>query len=194
MSESAELLPDDLALCHEIIRQQADTIQESQRRIEQLEHQVELLLRRQYGPRRESVDPNQLRLFTDDAPDDVAEGTTEEAPESEEAKPKRRRGRQKLPESLTRKRIEYELTAEELPCPDCGHTRTKIGEETSEQLEYVPSSLFVIVHARFRYACRPCQEHVALAAKPPQPIDKVLPGPGLLPQAITSKYSDHLPL
>jgi transposase len=70
----------------------------------------------------------------------------------------------------------------------------KIGEETSEQLEYVPSSLQVIVHARFRYACRACQEHVATAAKPPQPIDKGLPGPGLLAQTITSKFSDHLPL
>ena len=84
MSEPAAPLPDDLALCHEIIRQQADTIQQSQRRIEQLEHQVELLLRRQFGPRRESVDPNQLRLFTDEAPEGVAEGTTQEPPESEE--------------------------------------------------------------------------------------------------------------
>jgi hypothetical protein len=39
-----------------------------------------------------------------------------------------------------------------------------------------------------------CQEHVAIAAKPPQPIDKGLPGPGLLAQTITSKYGDHLPL
>ena len=45
MCESASPLPDDLALCHEIIRQQAETIRESQRRIEQLEHQVELLRR-----------------------------------------------------------------------------------------------------------------------------------------------------
>src|SRR5512135_1485713 len=75
MCEHATPLPDDLDLCHEIIRQQADTIRESQRRIEQLEHQVELLLRRQFGPRRESVDPDQLRLFTDDpleAADEVA--------------------------------------------------------------------------------------------------------------------------
>src|SRR4051812_41810115 len=197
MCEHAAPLPDDLALCHEIIRQQADTIRDSQRRIEQLEHQVELLLRRQYGPRRESVDPNQLRLFTDQVPADVAVGTTEEPSESEAAKPKRRwrrGGRQTLPESLPRKRVEYELSPEELPCPDCGYTRTKIGEEVSEQLEYVPSSLFVIQHARFRYACRACQEHVALAAKPPQPIDKGLPGPGLLAQTITSKFSDHLPL
>src|SRR5260370_1003833 len=173
MCEHAAPLPDDLALCHEIIRQQADTIQESQRRIEQLEHQVELLLRRQYGPRRESVDPPQLRLFTHDATDDVSEGTTEEPSEPVDAEPKRRwrrGGRQTPPESLPRKRIEYELSPEELPCPDCGHTRTKIGEEVSEQLEYVPSSLFIIQHARFRYACRACQEHVALADKPPQPI------------------------
>ena len=69
----------------------------------------------------------------------------------------------------------------------------KIGEEASEQLEDVPSSLHMIVHARFRYACRACQEHVAIAVKPPQPIDKGLPGPGLLAQTITSKFSDHLP-
>jgi transposase len=197
MCEHAAPLPDDSALCHEIIRQQAETIRESQRRIEQLEHQVELLLRRQYGPRRESVDPDQLRLFSDDASEDVAEGTTEEPPELGDAKPKRRwrrGGRQTLPESLPRKRIEYELTENELSCPDCGCTRTKIGEEVSEQLEYVPSSLFVIQHARFRYACRACQEHVAIADKPPQPIAKGLPGPGLLAQTITSKYSDHLPL
>src|SRR3954468_21107172 len=197
MCEHAAPLPDDLGLCHEIIRQQADTIQQSQRRIEQLEHQVELLLRRQFGPRRESVDPNQLRLFTDDPPEDVAEGTTEEPPESEGAKPKRgwrRRGRQTLPEGLPRKRVEYELSPEELPCPDCGHVRTKIGEEGSEQLEYIPSSLLVIQHVRCRYACRACQEHVALADKPPQPIDKGMPGPGLLAQTITSKYCDHLPL
>ena len=47
MSESAALLPDDPALCHEIIRQQADTIRELQRRIAQLEQRVEQLLRRQ---------------------------------------------------------------------------------------------------------------------------------------------------
>src|SRR3954469_16176808 len=114
MSETAVPLPDDLALRHEIIRQQADAIRESQRRIEQLEHQVELLLRRQYGPRRESVDPAQLRLFTDDPSEDVPEATTEAPPESEDAKPKRRwrrKGRQTLPESLPRKRIEYELDA-----------------------------------------------------------------------------------
>ncbi len=35
---------------------------------------------------------------------------------------------------------------------------------------------------------------VVVAPKPAQPIDKGLPGPGLMAYVITSKYSDHLPL
>ena len=198
MSQSDAPLATDPDLCHEIIRQQAATIEEAQRRIEQLEHQIEQLLRRQYGPQRESVDPDQLRLFTDEPPEGLAEGVPEEPSQPEDAAPARRRwrrrGRQQLPEHLPRERIEYELPTEELPCRDCGHLRVKIGEEISEQLEYVPASMRVLQHVRFRYACRACQEHVAIADKPPQPIDKGLPGPGLLAQTITSKYADHLPL
>jgi len=35
---------------------------------------------------------------------------------------------------------------------------------------------------------------VVIAAKPPQPIEKGLPGPGLLAQTVLSKYGDYLPL
>jgi transposase len=35
---------------------------------------------------------------------------------------------------------------------------------------------------------------IVTAPKPPQPIDKGLPGPGLLAFVITNKYADHLPL
>jgi transposase len=45
-----------------------------------------------------------------------------------------------------------------------------------------------------KYACKHCQEHVTIADKPAQPIDKGLPGPGLLAHVVTSKYADHLPL
>ncbi len=176
------LLPDDLVLCHEIIRQQAETIEESQRRIEQLEHQVELLLRRQFGPRRETVDPDQLRLFTDDALDDIAE----EPPKQEEAKPKRRwrrAGRQKLPEGLPRRRIEYELTDNELPCPDCRGPRTKIGEEVSEQLEYVPSSLFGDRNARFTLRLRkPARSTSRSRTSRRSPSTKGCPAPASWPR------------
>lgn len=72
--------------------------------------------------------------------------------------------------------------------------RIKIGEEISEQLEYVPASLVVLQHIRPKYACKSCTAHVAIADRLPAPIEKGLPGPGLMAQVIVSKYVDHLPL
>jgi len=70
----------------------------------------------------------------------------------------------------------------------------KIGEETSEQLDYPPASLFVIEHVRVKYACKACESQVVTSEMPAQPIDKGRPGPGLMAQVVTAKYSDHLPL
>ncbi len=56
-------LPEDLSLCHELIRQWHDTARQSQRRIEKLEHQLAQLLRARYGPRSERIDESQLTLF-----------------------------------------------------------------------------------------------------------------------------------
>ena len=99
-----------------------------------------------------------------------------------------------MPASLPREEVLHELSAEERRCPCCGEPRPEIGRETSEQLEFVPASFKVLVHVRVKYACRQCQEHVAIAAKPPQPIDKGLPGPGLMAHTVLAKYGDHLPL
>jgi hypothetical protein len=43
-------------------------------------------------------------------------------------------------------------------------------------------------------AARPIGPAIISASKPPAPIDKGLPGPGLLAHIIVSKYFDHLPL
>jgi hypothetical protein len=49
---------------------------------------------------------------------------------------------------LPRTRQEYQLDEAECKCPACGQQRDKIGEEISEQLDYHPSSLFVVEHVR----------------------------------------------
>jgi hypothetical protein len=54
--------------------------------------------------------------------------------------------------------------------------------------------LKVIEHVRWKYACRACQEHVSTAAPAAKPIERGLPGPGLLAQVAVGKFSDHLPL
>lgn len=66
--------------------------------------------------------------------------------------------------------------------------------ERSEQLDYEPATLFIVEHVRCTYARPHCEGQVATAAKPAQPIDKGLPGPGLLAHVITEKYADHIPL
>lgn len=54
--------PNDVTLCHELIRQQADSLDRARRRIEQLEHAMDVLLRQKYGPRSERLDPNRRTL------------------------------------------------------------------------------------------------------------------------------------
>ena len=196
MNDAEVDLPNDVALCHELIRQQADSLDKAQRRIEQLEHAMDVLLRQKYGPRSERLDPNQLRLFTEEGDEAAASQEADVVPESP-AKPKRtwkRRGRQTLPEHLPRVPVVIELSEQERACPGCGGLRAHFDDEISEQLDYVPASLFVRQFIRRKYACRSCQEHVAIPPKPPQPIDKGLAGPGLLAHVITNKFAYHLPL
>jgi transposase len=181
-------LPDSIEQCHALIEAQAGTIS-------QLSARVEQLLRRLFGTRSERLDPNQLALFAEAwAQEQAAQApAVEEAPR--EAKPRRKgHGRKPLPENLPRKRVEHDVTAEEKVCAECGADKQRIGEVLTEQLEYVPASLYVIEHAQLKYACKCCQDGVVLGEKPAQPIEKSLAGPGLLAHVITSKYCDHLPL
>ena len=48
-------------------------------------------------------------------------------------------------------------------------------------------------HVRPKLACRCCERIVQVAA-PSRPIERGLPGPGLLAHVLVSKYADHLPL
>ena len=142
MNDSEASLPEDVALCHELIRQQADSLERAQRRIEQLEHAMDLLLRQKYGPRSERLDPNQLRLFIEEG-DEPVPAEPDVFPEPPET-PKRtwkRRGRQTLPENLPRVPVIIELSEHERACPGCGGLRAHFDDEVSEQLDYEPASL-----------------------------------------------------
>jgi transposase len=163
---------------------------------------VAAILRRYYGPRSERFDPRQLLLFgqrIDQLPLDEA-SVAEEAGEplvTRRIKNRDQHGRQQLPEHLERIEIEHDL--DDKACPACGHERCRIGEEVSEQLEYFPASFKVLKHVRPKYGCPKCDHdgynpNIVTAAKPPQPIEKGLPGPSLLAYVITSKLGDHLPL
>ena len=174
-------LPDNLADAHRAIRK-------LQLQVEQMQRQIEQLLRQRFGSKSEKLHPEQLLLFGEAAVE------LPPAPVETSSKPKGGHGRQKLPANLPRDEVIHDLTPEQKACPECGTERRRIGEESSEQLEDVPASLRVIVHKRPKYACAGCRGHVAVAARLPEPIERGLPGTGLLAHVIVSKYLDHLPL
>lgn len=176
---------------------------QSARAIEQLQHQLQALLRRIYGRSAEKIDPKQMVLF-ETLLNQLAPPTPVIPPQPVPAAPRspmNGHGRRRLPSDLPRQKIIHDLPEDQKPCPCCGQMRHVIGQGVSEQLDYIPAKLTVIEHVRLTYACRHCEQsaaeggaQVVTAEKPVSPIEKGLAAPGLLSYVIISKYSDHLPL
>jgi transposase len=78
-------------------------------------------------------------------------------------------------------------------CPECGGVLRPLGEDISEQLDYVPGYFQVIRHVRPKLACRACAR-IVQAPAPSRPIERGLPTSALLAQVIGAKYADHCPL
>lgn len=207
-------LPDDVAALKQLIAEQQGVIPhiraeaarqleaQTERHAAELKAAIAALLRRYCGPRSERFDPRQLLLFghrIDQLPLDQA-SVEDEAGEplvTRQVRNRDQHGRQQLPEHLERIEIEHDL--DDKACPACGNERSRIGQEVSEHLEYFPASFKVLQHIRHEYACSKCDSegynpNIATAVKPPQPIDKRLPGPSLLAYVAVSKLGDHLPL
>jgi len=172
---TAEQLPDDPATLKNMILELLNSMQQRDRDHQALQHRLELLLRRLYGPRGERFNPNQRLLF----PDLPADTGAASPPPAAEEKPKRKcrpHGRGRLPDNLPRVPKHHELTTAERICSCCGQLREEIGIDTSEQLDYKPASLFVIAHFVHKYAC-PCCSKARQQALPPGSLIAVEPQP-----------------
>ena len=188
-------LPDDASVLKALVAQLLDTLTTVRRENDQLQHRLQQLLRARFGQKAEKIDPAQMLLFAQQI---LAEAQKPEPPVvSPPAEPasKKGHGRARLPRNLPRKQVILDVPVEERTCKCCGQEMTKIGQETSEQIEYIPASVYVIETVRPKYACKHCPDGTVVTAdKPRQPIEKGLPGPGMLAHVITSKYCDHQPL
>ena len=75
----------------------------------------------------------------------------------------------------------------------CGGKLKTLGEDITEELEYMPGRFIVNRIVRPRKACGGC-EAIVQSPLPSRPIERGRPGPGLLAHVLVSKYADHLPL
>jgi transposase len=194
-----------------VLRQEKAALEQTLRASEQaygnLEEKYEKALRdvkdyfnKLFRPRSEKLNENQMELIFEALLDLGFTPAQNEVIEEEVFKKPRRTkktrrpgGREALPAHLPVERIEHKLP-EGSCCSSCGSGLTWIRDETSEQLEFVPASFKKLVHVRGVYACRSCEETMAIAPKVQKALDKGLPGPGLLAHVMVSKFADHLPL
>lgn len=158
--------------------------------IEHLKLVLAKLKRMQFGRRSEKLDQQieQLELKLEDL---EAEEAVAEAKAPVEVAPRKRVERKPLPADLPREERVLRPTLD--ACPDCNGKLAPLGEDVSEQLEFVPASFRVIRHVRPKLACA-CCDRIVQAPAASRPIERGLPGPGLLAHVLVAKYADHLPL
>lgn len=174
--------------------------------IEKLKMQLAVLRRARFGRSSEKLDRDieQLELLIGELEEEAAEeearaggadpeldDPNDEKLASRRPRLRKRSGRAKLPEHLPRETVTHEPAC---TCPGCGGTVfSRIGQDERELLEYVPASFKVIRHIRPKLSCRAC-ETIVQAPMPSLPIERGLPGPGLLAHIAIAKFCDHLPL
>lgn len=145
---------------------------------------------------------NEAEATADEAPAESYESVTKVEETENTSTPsvtQKKTGRKPLPADLPRETRLIDLADAEKICPCCNGNLHKIGEEKSEQLEYIPASLKVIETLRPKYACRACEKNntatpIVIAPMPASPIPKSMATPSLLAHIIGNKYQLALPL
>jgi transposase len=199
------LLPDDPAVLKQLVVQLLEELQKANARLERQEHHMHLLLKRLYGSTSEKLDPRQGVLFDSQPGEEQTVPTTPAPPPASSATSKNRHkhGRGRIPEKIEREERVHDLTDAEMAALGGAENLVELPPERSEQLDWRPSTLFVIVHVRKKYARKVplpesgltlSEQNVAVARKPPEVIPGGLAGPGLMAQVIVGKGADHLPL
>ena len=159
--------------------------------IEKLKHQLAGMRRHRFGASSEALDQLQLTLEDEEvaqAADNVK--TPVDTGSDTEAEPKTQPKRKPLPDHLPR---HEEVLSPGENCGNCGGKLKTLGQDVTEELEYVPGRFVVNRIIRPRMACA-CCEMIQQAPMPSRPIERGRPGPGLLAHVLVSKYADHLPL
>lgn len=188
MLNALDNLPEDPAELRQVSTLLVAEVKALTLKVEQLQHQLHRANRHRFGSTSESVD--QLQLFVEN--EEIAEAAKEvgETAPAKPVEPKRKPKRKPLPDHLDR--IEQVLSAGE-HCPECGGDLSKLGEDVTEELEYIPGCFVVNKIIRPRMSYRRC-ETISQAPLLSRPIERGRPGPCLLAHVLVSKFADHLPL
>lgn len=190
MLNDVDITPEDPAELRAVNRLLADEVKALTLKVEQLQHQLHGHNRNRFGSKAENSDQLNLTFAEDEEIAQAAREQGKPASGSTQTKPPRQHSRKPLPDHLDR---EDELLSPGEECGRCGGSLKTVGEDVTEELEYVPGRFKVKRIIRPRMACSGCETFVQ-SPLPSRPIERGRPGPGLLAHVLVSKYADHLPL
>ena len=188
MLNGTQKLPEDPAALRQTAEGLVTLVKSQALRIAKLEQQLAGLRRHRFGARSESLD--QLELTLEEEEIEAAQTARAVPPADNTAGPRGKPKRKPLPADLPRN--EQVLSPGDA-CGTCGGKLKTLGEDVTEELEYVPGRFVVNRFVRPRMACS-CCETICQAPLPSRPIERGRPGPGLLAHVLVGKYGDHCPL
>lgn len=173
-------------------------VQLQQEQLMQARAQIAELKLQLFGPKADKLSPEQEAIL-DQIQGDLEDQTQRDAPvaqdvledEDEPAKKKQRSRRHPMPEHLERQTVVLE-PQDLQPCGKCGKALECIGEEVTEELEYVPAKMVVRRVVRPKYAC-PCGcGGVHIAPLPPRLLPQSKLGLALAVHLLLGRFDDHV--
>ena len=216
MKKIPDTLPDDVALLKKMLLEQTQKLErklaQKDKRIaklervnQQLSDKLQQLLERynlkkyqKFSPSSETYEgEGEVLNEAEQLIEDESVATEPDTQTSESAKKAAKPRRPRIAPELPRVDVIHDI--DDKTCACCGHALHQMGEEVSEQIEFVPAQIRVLRNVRLKYSCRQCETtgtkvDIKIADVPPAVIPKSMTTPSLLAQIISSKMHYGLPL
>lgn len=180
-----------------------DYITALERRIEELEGHIRLLLSKKYSPSSERTVPGQLQLPIFNEAE--AEASPSQPEPTYETVTYTRRKTPRGPSAVNAdnlsvdERIDYELPEEKRVCPQCSGLLHEMSTQSHKELEIIPAQIKVVEHVQHIYSCRHCEKQeistpIIKAPVPASPIPGSMASPSALAYVMNQKYVESMPL
>jgi transposase len=200
MKFDVNTLPDDPEQLKTMLLELQSIISEKDAIYQELLERYNIKLANEYGKKSEKMPGadevfNEAEMTIDEQDEQLLASSPAEETSTSKIKPKRK----PLPPELPRKEVNIDIDDTDKTCDCCHNPLHKMGESSSETLEFVPAHIKVIKTIRPKYTCRHCENngiesHIKMAPMPATPIPKSIASASLLSQIITCKYQFGLPL
>jgi transposase len=167
-------------------------------KLQQLLEQFNLAQYKKYSPSSESYQGDgEVLNEAEQLVDEETEQAQSSEPQSEASEKPAKPRRPRIAAELPRVDVIHDITDKTCAC--CGHELHRMGEEVSEQIEFIPAQIRVTRNIRPKYSCRTCETQgtevaIQIAEVPPAIMPKSMATPSLLAQIISSKMHYGLPL